>query len=135
MSPEENSELIEADDAESPAGAEIICGDWWDDNWISPYLRARFQSPREETRLIVRAFNPACTRQKNRLLIRVGTEILLQTDIVALDGWVEIDQPLPESYLQDDVCDISLRSLKSWSPQGGDTRLMGFILVDWRLET
>lgn len=135
MSPQDKSEPDVPSESPDQAGAEIVCGDWWEDDWCSPYLRARFQSPEKSSRLIVRAFNPGCTRQKNSMIIRVGADILLRTDEAAIEEWIEVDQPLPEHYLDGRVCDISLRTLKPWSPEGGDTRVMGLVLVDWRLET
>lgn len=120
---------------ETETGAEIVCGDWWEDNWCSPYLRARFETPEQSARLIVRAYNPAATGRKNRMLVRLGADEFLRTDEVGADEWIEIDEQLPEGSLKRGFCDISLRSLNSWSPGGGDDRPLGLILVDWRLET
>lgn len=128
---EEASESGQGD----PSTAEIICGDWWEDQWFSPYIRARFQLQAPSARLFVRAYNPAVTGQKNGILVRIGAEVLFRSDEVPPDGWIEINETIPAKSLSDGLCDISLRAFKTWTPEGGDTRLMGLVLVDWRLES
>lgn len=139
MSGSDQSQNLTEETADAGQGdlstAEVICGDWWEDQWFSPYIRARFQLQAPSARLVVRAYNPAVTGQRNGILVRIGADVLFRSDEVPPDGWIEVDEAIPASYLSDGSCDISLRAFKTWTPEGGDTRLMGLLLVDWRVDS
>ncbi len=119
----------------APDGVQILCGDWWEDGWASPYIRARFPAGMPQARLVVRAFNPAAAAQKNSLIVRLGNSLFWRSERMPPESVIELDQPLPEPHLSGEFCDISLRAERDWRPSGGDDRCLGFVLIDWRLET
>lgn len=82
MSGSDQSQNLTEETADAGQGdlstAEVICGDWWEDQWFSPYIRARFQLQAPSARLVVRAYNPAVTGQRNGILVRIGADVLFR---------------------------------------------------------
>lgn len=111
---------------------EIVCGEWWEDRWISPYVRCRFLVGRGPKTLHVVFLLPKRYPQTPSISIRSGVSLVGVTHPIPLEKPVALALPLTGMEDQTEI-NISLRSDKMWHPGGDDTRALGVVVPEWRI--
>lgn len=113
------------------AGPQILCGDWFDDGWVTPYVRRRFAGADGPLRLVLGLYCPDSEDAPITVAVRLGARAVVVEDAVPpgkLVYWTRrFEGP-------DGDVDISLRTSRPCRSGAGDARDLGIVVTEWRLE-
>jgi len=120
--------LLEIVAARTPSHPEIRCGFYYEDRWISPYLRADFVLSAGNHFLEFEVYAPPFVVFDGvRLLVRMGLLTLLESEPMRRDQSQRHRIELPTSG-QSETVSIVLRSSVRWRAPDPDRRLLGLVL-------
>ena len=104
------------------------CGFYYDDKWISPYLRVDFDLPAGFPVLEFEIYNPRNEEFLDaRVLVRAGLVSLYHSEPLQIGNLTQHTIELP-ALNQSDTISISFRSSVRWRAAPPDQRDLGLIL-------
>lgn len=116
----------EADGTTRPAAAEVVCGSWWTDNWITPLVQLKLRGMEGVTRLVLAGFAAGIAPRQ------------IENRLIAEAGGARLEQPLPWGKLSDatltlpapagDVLELRIEVEKGLAGDGLDGRERGIVL-------
>lgn len=113
----------------------IVCGTWWSDNWISRYVRADFDLPAGQHKLVLNFYSPVDIGGTRSLAVRMKFTPLALIEFSEDRGQVDWSHVWQTSSRDSDAVSISLRAHDTFHPPQGDIRQMGVVLTEWHIET
>ena len=116
------------------ASPQILCGDRYEDGWVSPYVRGRFPAQSQNTRLVLSLYCPDTESSAVGVAVRRGAAEILIEDIVPPGELVTWWRELPSQVEAERSIDISIRTDRSCVAADGDVRRLGILVTEWRLE-
>ena len=111
----------------------IVRGNWWEDNWLSPYVRARFQCDAAELRMRIELFLPDTETEPMQIVFRMGGITVLGEETVEPRELRVIELPLPRFKSAQNQVDISLRTSRRFNSSADDQRNLGVLATEWYL--
>ena len=121
-------QCLATDDAATPILPTTRCGFYYDDKWISPYLRVEFDLPAGAPVLEFEVYNPQNEEFLDaRMLVRLGLVTLYHTEPLEIGRLTQHTIELPVLG-ERDLVSISFRSSVRWRAPPPDQRALGLIL-------
>lgn len=111
----------------------ILCGEWYDDNWISPYVRAEFPVTGKPSTLHVTMYCPEIVGPTTAV-IRKGHQALGRISDILPGETKTWDCPLDNPDTTHDTVSLSIRIETSICPGHDDNRELGLVLTEWYLD-
>ena len=122
------------DGGENFAILQILCGDRYEDGWVSPYIRARFLAPSHNSRLVLSLYCPDTESSAVRVVVRRGAAEILLEGLVPPGELVTWWHEMAPQGDADQPVDISIRTDRPCAAADGDVRRLGILVTEWRLE-
>lgn len=113
---------------------QILCGDRYEDGWVSPYVRGRFPAQSHKTRLMLSLYCPDTESRAVRVAVRRGAAEILIENIVPPGELVTWWHEMPPQRDVEQPVDISIRTDRPCVAADGDVRRLGILVTEWRLE-
>ncbi len=107
---------------------QVVCGTWYDDNWMTPYVRLRFSNAIHASTLLANFYWPPSQREPVTVVARLGGDTLLLTEAVLPGQFVKCSAQIPRSARRSDL-DVSLRTDRLLETWGKDDRDLGIVLA------
>jgi hypothetical protein len=120
-------------DAGARTNGQLEVGQWYEDDWMSPYARLRFIAPSDNPMLTVTYFSPPLEDMQRTISIRQGaTDALLEQDL--LSGALKtLTQTI--SAAGGESVDILIRVEPPWVDKlGEDARTLGIVVMECLLD-
>lgn len=112
----------------------VVCGAWFEDGWISPYVRLVFPAPRGDAKWTLGLYCPPPVGRAMSLTIRSGSTLLDQvTDLKPGEArdWSHIQKRAPGAG---ETLTLSIRADGGFRPGNGDERELALLVTDWRVD-